>query len=124
MKNFYSLTWTFTFPNANDTCYFAHCYPYTYSDLQVRYCIFNKIVFFITNYTNFNNCLKNHLKAIEEDTSKSKYCKIKVLCRTLAENLVHILTITNFSNPEEETKNKKGKNFYIFKAQSNAYILI
>lgn len=53
--------------------------------------------------------LKNHLKAIEEDTSKSKYCKIKVLCRTLAENLVHILTITNFSNPEEENKNKKGK---------------
>jgi len=32
---YYSLTWTFSFPRARDTVYFAHCYPYTYSDLQV-----------------------------------------------------------------------------------------
>lgn len=31
----YSLTWTCKFPNDNDTYYFAHCYPYTYSDLIV-----------------------------------------------------------------------------------------
>jgi hypothetical protein len=35
--NMYSLTWTCKFPNNNDTYYFAHCYPYTYSDLQVKY---------------------------------------------------------------------------------------
>ena len=34
-KYHYSLTWTCEFPNENDTYYFAHCYPYTYSDLQV-----------------------------------------------------------------------------------------
>ena len=34
---YYSLTWTFCFPRARDTVYFAHCYPYTYSDLQVSY---------------------------------------------------------------------------------------
>lgn len=34
--NLYSLTWTCKFPNDNDTYYFAHCYPYTYSDLQVN----------------------------------------------------------------------------------------
>ena len=34
-KYYYSLTWTCEFPNENDTYYFAHCYPYTYSDLQV-----------------------------------------------------------------------------------------
>lgn len=34
-RSLYSLTWTCRFPNANDTYYFAHCYPYTYSDLQV-----------------------------------------------------------------------------------------
>ena len=34
-SNMYSLTWTCKFPNDNDTYYFAHCYPYTYSDLQV-----------------------------------------------------------------------------------------
>ena len=33
--NLYALTWTCKFPNNNDTYYFAHCYPYTYSDLQV-----------------------------------------------------------------------------------------
>ena len=32
----YGLTWSYTFRHANDTCYFAHCYPYTYSQLQVR----------------------------------------------------------------------------------------
>lgn len=32
---YHSLTWSCTFPNENDTYYFAHCYPYTYSDLQV-----------------------------------------------------------------------------------------
>lgn len=34
-RTFYSLTWTIQFPFQNDTCYFAHCYPYTYTDLQV-----------------------------------------------------------------------------------------
>lgn len=34
-KYHYSLTWTCEFPNEKDTYYFAHCYPYTYSDLQV-----------------------------------------------------------------------------------------
>jgi len=35
-RNFYSLTWQCEFPHKDDTCYFAHCYPYTYTDLQVR----------------------------------------------------------------------------------------
>jgi hypothetical protein len=34
-RSLYSLTWTCRFANENDTYYFAHCYPYTYSDLQV-----------------------------------------------------------------------------------------
>jgi len=33
---YYSLTWKFSFPRGRDTVYFAHCYPYTYSDLQVQ----------------------------------------------------------------------------------------
>ncbi len=35
-KNYYSLTWTVEFEHSRDVCYFAHCYPYTYSDMQVR----------------------------------------------------------------------------------------
>jgi cytosolic carboxypeptidase protein 2/3 len=84
-RTFYSLTWTCEFPNdQHDVYYFAHCYPYTYSDLQ------------------------DYIKYIQEDPVKSKYCKIKVLCRSLAENLIHLLTITNQSNSSEEHKAKKG----------------
>ncbi|CAF2534220.1 unnamed protein product [Rotaria sp. Silwood2] len=69
--NMYSLTWTCKFPNNNDTYYFAHCYPYTYSDLQ------------------------DYLNEIQNDHFKSQYCKQKVLCRTLAGNFIYLLTITN-----------------------------
>ena len=31
---YYALTWTCRFPVSGDTCYFAHCYPYTYTDLK------------------------------------------------------------------------------------------
>ena len=31
---YYALTWTCRFPVSGDTCYFAHCFPYTYSDLK------------------------------------------------------------------------------------------
>lgn len=31
----YTLTFNIEFPHENDTVYFAHSYPYTYSDLQV-----------------------------------------------------------------------------------------
>ncbi|CAF3355299.1 unnamed protein product [Rotaria sp. Silwood1] len=69
--NMYSLTWTCKFTNNNDTYYFAHCYPYTYSDLQ------------------------DYLNEIQSDRFKSQYCKQKVLCRTLAGNFIYLLTITN-----------------------------
>ncbi|CAF3391299.1 unnamed protein product [Rotaria sp. Silwood1] len=70
-SNMYSLTWTCKFPNDNDTYYFAHCYPYTYSDLQ------------------------DYLNDIQNDHIKSQYCKQKVLCRTLAGNFIYLLTITS-----------------------------
>ena len=31
--HYYTLTFSATFQNDNDTIYFAHCYPYTFSDL-------------------------------------------------------------------------------------------
>lgn len=68
---YFSLTWTFQFPHDRDTCYFAHCYPYTYSNLQ------------------------EYLVAISKDPVKSKFCKIHILCHSLAGNSVYVLTITN-----------------------------
>ncbi|XP_016077835.1 PREDICTED: cytosolic carboxypeptidase 3 [Miniopterus natalensis] len=69
-RHYFSLTWTFQFPHSKDTCYFAHCYPYTYTNLQ------------------------EYLSSINNDPVRSKFCKIRVLCHTIARNMVYILTIT------------------------------
>ncbi|XP_078584327.1 uncharacterized protein LOC144866649 isoform X3 [Branchiostoma floridae x Branchiostoma japonicum] len=83
-KCYYSLTWTCSFPNDNDNYFFAHCYPYTYSDLQ------------------------DYLLKMANDPVRSKYCRQRVLCRTLAGNLVYVLTITNPSKNPEDAKVKKA----------------
>ncbi|KAM6092977.1 cytosolic carboxypeptidase 3 isoform 2-T3 [Theristicus caerulescens] len=79
---YFSLTWTFQFPHDRDTCYFAYCYPYTYSNLQ------------------------EYLVAISKDPVKSKSCKIHALCHSLAGNIVYLLTITN---PPKSVKGTKRK---------------
>ncbi|XP_041443827.1 cytosolic carboxypeptidase 2 isoform X2 [Xenopus laevis] len=81
---FFSLSWTFRFPHNMDTCYFAHCYPYTYSNLQ------------------------DYLASITRDPERSKYCKIRVLCRSLAGNMVYVLTITNPSPATDRPMKKKA----------------
>ncbi|PAA63465.1 hypothetical protein BOX15_Mlig033678g1 [Macrostomum lignano] len=68
-KYFYSLTWQIRFEHSEDTVYFAHCYPYTYSDLV------------------------DYLQKLQDDPVKSQFCKQRVLCRSLAGNAVHLLTI-------------------------------
>ncbi|XP_066278740.1 uncharacterized protein [Branchiostoma lanceolatum] len=83
-KCYYSLTWTCSFPNDNDSYFFSHCYPYTYSDLQ------------------------DYLLKMANDPVRSKYCRQRVLCRTLAGNLVYVLTITNPSKNPEDAKVKKA----------------
>ncbi|XP_075458633.1 cytosolic carboxypeptidase 3 isoform X6 [Ascaphus truei] len=81
---YFSLSWTFKFPHSRDTCYFAHCYPYTYSNLQ------------------------DYLAEIANDPERSKYCKIRVLCHSLAGNMVQVLTITNPSSTTKGSKRKKA----------------
>ncbi|XP_072508756.1 cytosolic carboxypeptidase 3 isoform X5 [Notamacropus eugenii] len=81
-RHFFSLTWTFQFPYDKDTCYFAHCYPYTYANLQ------------------------DYLLRITNDSVRSQYCKIRVLCHTLARNMVYVLTITT---PLKSTESRKRK---------------
>ncbi|XP_040976401.1 cytosolic carboxypeptidase 3 isoform X2 [Aquila chrysaetos chrysaetos] len=81
-RQYFSLTWTFQFPHDQDTCYFAHCYPYTYSNLQ------------------------EYLVAISKDPVKSKICKIHILCHSLAGNSVYVLTITNPPKSGKGTKRK------------------
>ncbi|XP_042128970.2 cytosolic carboxypeptidase 3 isoform X5 [Peromyscus maniculatus bairdii] len=81
-RHFFSLTWTFQFPHSKDTCYFAHCYPYTYTNLQ------------------------EYLSGINSDPVRSKFCKIRVLCHTLARNMVYVLTITT---PLKNSDSRKRK---------------
>ncbi|XP_071831159.1 uncharacterized protein [Apostichopus japonicus] len=83
-RSYYSLTWICQFPHDGDTCYFAHCYPYTYSDLQ------------------------EYLLRLSNDPVRSKYCKQRVLCRSLAGNLIYILTITSAARNPEDAKRKKA----------------
>ncbi|KAF7463490.1 cytosolic carboxypeptidase 3-like [Marmota monax] len=81
-RHFFSLTWTFQFPHNKDTCYFAHCYPYTYTNLQ------------------------EYLSGINNDPVRSKFCKTRVLCHTLARNMVYVLTITT---PLKNSDSRKRK---------------
>lgn len=78
----YSLTWTLQFPYESDTCYLAHCYPYTYSHLQ------------------------RYLRQIPP--AAASYCKVRVLCHSLAGNAVYILTITSESTSRREAAHKKA----------------
>ncbi|XP_054843726.1 cytosolic carboxypeptidase 3 [Eublepharis macularius] len=89
-RQYFSLTWTFQFPHDRDTCYFAHCYPYTYSNLQ------------------------DYLSTIARDPKRSKFCKIRILCQSLARNIVYVLTITN---PLQDFKEEKRKAAVILTAR-------
>ncbi|OCT83803.1 cytosolic carboxypeptidase 2 [Xenopus laevis] len=80
----YCLTWTFEFPHDDDICYFAHCYPYTYSDLQ------------------------RDLKSMIGDPALSHYCKLRTLCKSLAGNSVYLLTITSPSTNLTTSAKKKA----------------
>lgn len=67
----FCLSWSSRFPHDGDTCFFAHSYPYTYSDLQ------------------------RYLRALVADPARSRYCAVRVLCRSLAGNPIYLLTITH-----------------------------
>ncbi|KAM4573445.1 cytosolic carboxypeptidase 2 [Odontesthes bonariensis] len=80
----HSLTWTLQFPYDSDTCYLAHCYPYTYSHLQ------------------------RYLRRISSNPTVTPYCKVRVLCHSLAGNAVYVVTITSRGAGRLEGSNKKA----------------
>ncbi|KAH9641938.1 hypothetical protein HF086_011688 [Spodoptera exigua] len=81
----YTLTFNIEFPHTDDAVYIAHCYPYTYSDLQ------------------------EYLSKLQSHPVKSTYAKLRLLCRTLAGNNVYYLTVTAPpSSCEAEQKKKKA----------------
>nr|XP_026690269.1 uncharacterized protein LOC104265751 isoform X2 [Ciona intestinalis] len=62
----------------DDTIYFAHCYPYTYSDLL------------------------RHIDEIMACPNSSKHVKREVLCETDAGNTCFLLTVTHFPDKEKD----------------------
>ena len=60
------------FPYENDTCYLAHCYPYTYTDM------------------------KDDLDSLVSDPFRSQYVKREIMCETKAGNNCYLITVTNF----------------------------
>ena len=82
-QNYACLTFEFTAAYDNDCVYFAHCYPYTYTDvcqLVNRTCTFG---------------------------NKDKVRKT-VLCRSLAGNDVDMLIVTNFCSIPEDIAVRKA----------------
>ncbi|XP_069018057.1 cytosolic carboxypeptidase 2 isoform X1 [Embiotoca jacksoni] len=80
----YSLSWTLQFPHDSDTCYLAHCYPYTYSHLQ------------------------RYLRCISSNPEVMSYCKVRVLCYSLAGNAVYVVTVTSRGVVKLEGRTKKA----------------
>ena len=74
---YYALSFEVMFKHDNDTVFFAHCYPFTYTD-QCE---------FIKKICTFNN--------------KDKIRKT-VLCKSLAGNDVDMLIVTNFASVPED----------------------
>ncbi|XP_063053697.1 cytosolic carboxypeptidase 2-like isoform X2 [Engraulis encrasicolus] len=81
----FSLSWMFSFPYDRDTCYLAHCYPYTYTKLW------------------------SYLSAIENNPKLSSFCKVRTLCRSLAGNLVPVLTVTSPTGKPGESEEAAHK---------------
>ncbi|KAJ3412706.1 Cytosolic carboxypeptidase 2 [Chytridiales sp. JEL 0842] len=80
----YTLTFTIEFPYDSDTCYFAHCYPFSYTDLQ------------------------EDIQSYKAHTTKSKLFRHTILARTPTGNNIDLLTITQPVNTPEELAQRKG----------------
>ncbi|XP_025162604.1 cytosolic carboxypeptidase 2 [Harpegnathos saltator] len=79
----HTLTFNISFPHDRDIVYLAHCYPYTYTDLQ------------------------EYLGRIVADPAKTRFTKLRLLCRSLAGNGVYYLTITAPMH-DDEARRKRG----------------
>jgi len=81
---YYTLTWSVTFDHDSDVVYFAHSYPYTYTDLQ------------------------RYLDKLESDPKRKNRMRRKTLCQTIAGNNCDMLIVTTFQSDPEVIKSRKG----------------
>ncbi|KAJ3112655.1 Cytosolic carboxypeptidase 2, partial [Physocladia obscura] len=81
----YTLSFTVNFPNyLNDTTYFAHCYPYSYTDLQTD------------------------ISILKADPLRAPLFRHTVLAKTVAGNNIDLLTVTQPVTAPHELAQRKG----------------
>ncbi|KAJ3200124.1 Cytosolic carboxypeptidase 2 [Dinochytrium kinnereticum] len=80
----HTLTFTLTPPHPNDTLYLAHCYPYTYTDLQ------------------------RDLHDLKSDPERSHLLRHTVIGRGVIGNHVDMISITNPATSPEELGRRRG----------------
>ena len=81
--SFYTLSFSFETSNDNDQVFFAHCYPYTYSD-----------------------CIMMLKRVCLPQFSKDRLRRT-ALCKTKAGNSVEMLIITNFLSTQDQIADRK-----------------
>jgi len=74
----FTLSFDVVFPYDRDTVYLAHCFPFSYRDLQ------------------------EHLDSLQADARGRKLMKRRVLAKTIANNDLEVLTITSSDGTAEE----------------------
>ena len=77
-----TLSFVYAFTEPNNTVYFAHCYPYTYTDLQ------------------------KDIMTILNRTSTEGFVRTRDMCLTLASNTCTLLTITSIATDPEEIEKR------------------
>lgn len=85
-RYYYTFSFTHEFTHTNDSVYFAHCFPYTYSDLV------------------------DDLSRIEKESLTQNFFYRNMLCRSLAGNKCEYITITSKDKDpkSENSMQKKG----------------
>ncbi|KAJ3104350.1 Cytosolic carboxypeptidase 2 [Phlyctochytrium planicorne] len=85
-RPYHTLTFTVTLPtdDSDDTVYFAHCYPYTYTDLQ------------------------RDLKVLKSDSNRSQYLRHTVIGHGVAGNHVDMLSVTSPATSPEELSGRQA----------------
>ncbi|KAJ3113758.1 Cytosolic carboxypeptidase 2 [Phlyctochytrium bullatum] len=83
-KPLHTLTFTYSHHHPDDTLYFAHCYPYTYTDLH------------------------RDLLYLKSDPERSPYFRHTVIGKTVAGNQVDMVSITSLATRPEDLMGRKA----------------
>ena len=75
-KQYYALSWECEFPCESDVVYFAHCYPFSYSDLQ------------------------RYLAGLLSRPDIASRMRVRTLCKTVAGNNCYLLTVSAFDKKD------------------------